>query len=439
MNASVSPGLVLVANYMRLDAPMRAFWSGLDRRLRAVGLQLLMLSTTEVEDLPFPVMSIPYHLGEFATRFDIRFEAAPVWAGPIIELSKQADPHSPPEITASGTAVAAEFYSNLFEALRPAAVIGWNAMHPHTQLFVGIARLFGIPAWNAERGWLRDTMMFDLGENTLLCEWGQSVALRSMQARPTADPALFERLRAHYLSTRIGKYAGEAAVDPAAARARLGIGATERVVAAFTHAEPGIHGPAEAVRPVVHDASTNLLDLRLAELATQARAQGAVLLVQEHPINREQGMVRERAMDAGARFVHENPYTLFDLAEVTAHTHSTLQFDSVLVGKPIMLLERTMLELANAPGAYALDEFGSVGAALLAALDGSDWPVRRANLAAFVAAVARHQLIDIGNGIVPQDASALAKVLARYARPAPSDLGERVNAFLETWGLASAA
>jgi hypothetical protein len=431
-------GFVLATNYLFLDAATVGFWNHLHAALNEHGLQLVMLSSTDVSGADFSVVPIPYQLAGFAHWYPHAACAnnrVPRWAQPLARAAACWDPSAPPAAVEIGLARAFDFYGDLIDTLQPCAVLAWNGMHPQTQLLLALARLNGIPGYAAERGWLRGTMMFDLGENSVLTEWSQSVALQSLLAEGTDDGALYESLRAYALRDRAGKYGSAPMRTPAQARAELGLAADVPVLALFTHAEPGIHAPNGALRPAAHAASPALLDELLGEAAAYAARNGLALLIQEHPINRSIGVTRRFVHGAHVKFVESNIHTLLELADITLHTASTVQFDAVFYGRPLVLLGRSLLSLAAAAqaGAYERPDFTTLSDCLDAARARVDWPQRHAALARWVACLARRQLIDVDTGIVPQGAAHFAQLLARFARSAPADLDHRIDAFLATW------
>jgi hypothetical protein len=430
-------GLVIATNFLSLDQATLRFWNDFHRDLEPHGLSLLMLSTTDVESATFPVLSIPYHLAGFAHWFGMDGAAGAAeapWTAEVISSAVAADRGPDREKIHAGAYAAFSFFSDLLTTLEPTAVFAWNGMHSSTQVLLGVTRLLGIPAWAAERGWIRDTMMFDLGENSALAEWACSVPLRQWLKAAQADEDLFERLRIHHLANRRGRYGSQPALAPDEARHALGLSEHGSVWATFTHGGPGID--AGETRAGLHATSPDALDHQLAVAAQHAAQRGAVLLVQEHPINRALGITRPRAIAAGARFVEGNIHTLLGLADLTLHTVSTLQFDALFYRRPLVMLCRSLLSLARiggGPGPIEVGIDGSLTECLDKAAAFTNWDARQRSLERFASIVARFQLVDMGLGLVPTTTSDVADIVGSLMRPVPTDLDSRIEGFLLRW------
>ncbi len=426
-------GVVLCTNYMTLDQETLGFWNSLHQSLQGHGLTLCMASTTAVTGASFPVLDIPYHLAGFAD-WDTG-PAAPVSGmHEVIASSVAADRGIPIARATQGAASTFAFYADLLAATRPSAFLVWNAMHSHSQVAMAASRLAGVPCWGAERGWVRDTMMFDLGENSALAEWGLSMSLHSLLREAEADTHTFERIRRHHLSRPVGRYGHVPFQDAAHTREELGIAADAPIWSAFPHGGPGIDaGP---MRAGLHATSPARLDAALAEAAQCAAESGAVLLVQEHPINAILGIERPRAIAAGARFVTSNIHNLLAASDLTLHSGSTVQFDALYYRRPLVLLNRSIMSLARVGdrrGAFEVGVDGTVRECLRHAATDTAWQERQTNLERLASVIARHQLIDVGFDLVPNRPADFAEVLSRHAHNGMDGLDVRLAQFLAQW------
>jgi hypothetical protein len=432
-----SEGVVLATNYMALDRATLGFWNALHERLQQRGLSLLMASTTVVEGASFSVLPIPYHLAGFADLVGDVPQPLP-GMDEVIASSVMADRGTPYAKVVRGADQTFAFYLDLLRAIRPAAALIWNGMHAQSQVAMAACRLLGVPCWGAERGWIRDTMMFDLGENSALSEWGLSVSLHTVLKSAEPTSGVFERIREHHRARPVGRYGDVAFEEAAALRQSLGVPADVPLWAAFPHGGPGIDaGP---TRAALHATSPDVLDAQLAEAARVAAQHGAILLVQEHPIAALLGSTRPAAQAAGARFVRVNMHSLLAAAELTLHSGSTVQFDALYYGRPMLLLNRSILSLARVGGrrgAFEVGVDGTVTECLHAALRRSDWDARQADLERLASLLATCQLVDVGAGIVPTTPDDLADVLARHRFGSPAGAEDRLADFFARWPLLS--
>ncbi|MBL8386760.1 MAG: FkbM family methyltransferase [Hydrogenophaga sp.] len=426
-------GLVLAMHCVpaEVDPRVEAFWSALAQALAQRGHALMLLSTTPVNDPALHVIDMPFELTGFVRHF-----AALPSAG---EAVSEQDIHDAVgwygcdhDTARDNLRLAQAFLRDLLDTLRPAAVLGWQALNPLTRVLRASARAAEVPYWSGERGWVRNTLMFDLGGSHLLGELSTSLASARQRERYLPHPLLLQSLRQRATqAASLGRYAGAERLGREALRERLGIAAEDRVAVLFTHGEPGMNTMATASVRELHDLSGPLLQQRLDALAQALSARGFWLLVQEHPFNAAAG--RCLRLPEGVRVVgvREDVSSLLEAADVCFFTLATLQFDAVFLDKPFGLLGRSALCRDGLPP--VMGDHASADGFLDTVLDAAAWPARFERLRADVAFQFENLLIDTEPDAVAQGAAEWAAHLARLQRPVDAAFPARIEHFLQQW------
>lgn len=427
-------GIVLAVNCVptEADAAVPAFWQALSRALAARRMQLVVASTTTLPpDSGLEVIEIPFLLTEFPARFRKRARF-----GSPSDRAARADATrwygcSPAE-AAEAVSVAGEFFTDLLDTLRPSAVLGWQSVNPVTRALRQCALAADIPFFSGERGWVRNTLMFDLAGNHALSEVHLSLMAATLRERFVPESAVLRRLadRARNAGD-LGRYKAGGPIEGAVLRAKLGIPADARVTAMFTHGEPGLNALETPTLREMHGMSHEVLQRRLDAVGDAVGSRGEWLLVQEHPFNRDSGRTMQLKTSERILGVQENVSSLLDAADTYLFTQATLQFDAAFLDKPFGLLAKSPLYRAGEPP--LLTDYTSVGEFLDAAGDRAAWPRRAARLRADIAFLYENFLLDIEPGRGDASAGRLAAHLAQHVRPVDREFDKRVGEFLGKW------
>lgn len=428
-------GLVLAVNCTPEDADpaVAAFWGQLHEHLGAQGQQLVIASTTPLSNPALQVLEIPFELPAFAERFPLA--AGQATAVPPALLDDLVRWYGcPAEQAAAGWQQAQAFFDDLLQTLRPSAVLGWQSVNPVTRVLRQAARAADVPFWAGERGWLRNTLMFDTLENNALGEANLSLGLARLRASSTPSAATLQRLQARAQAvTDLARYPGEPPVTGAALRQRLGIPAGDTVVAFFGHGEPSFGTWQSGPMAQLHGVPAGQLQARLDAVSDALLARGAWLLVQEHPFNRARCNTLQLGDSPRVVSVAENVGSVVDAADACLFTQATLQFDVACLGhKPFGLLARSPLYRAGTPPLFG--DHPSADAFLDSVMDPTAWPARRVQLQADIAFLYDTLLLDIAPDAVAPSAAHWARHLGQLLRPLDAGFDERVGRFLARWG-----
>ena len=435
-SAAAVQGLVLAMNCTPEDADpsVAAFWGSLHEQLGAQGMQLVIASTTPLSNPALQVLEIPFELPAFADRF-------PLPAGHELDAPPPALVDDlvrwygcPAEQAAAGWHQAQAFFDALLQTLRPSAVLGWQSANPVTRVLRQCARAADLPFWAGERGWLRNTLMFDTLENNALGEANLSLGLARLRAAYTPAPATLQRLQARaQAAADLGRYPGDPRITGAALRERLGIPAGDTVVAVFSHGEPGIGAWQGGPMAQLHDMPAGQLQARLDAVSDALLARGVWLLVQEHPFNRARCTTLALRDSPRVISVAENVSSVVNAADFCLFTQATLQFDVACLGdKPFGLLARSPLYRAGTPPLYG--EHRSAAEFLDSVMDRAAWPARQAQLQHDIAFLYETLMLDVAPDALASSAACWAEHLRPLVRPLDDGFDERVGEFLARWG-----
>jgi len=432
-------GVVLAVNCTPPDADPQvlAFWRALARELAAIGHRLVLASTVALEPDPtLTVVDMPFLMPDFARRPAGALPLAAPGAAP--EADDVAHWYGcTAEEAVAGLAAAERFFTDLLATVKPAAITGWQSANPVTAVLRRCALAAGVPFWAGERGWVRNTLMFDLADNSALGEGQLSLGLAAARERYVPSAWLLAELTARARSAAdLARYPGQLRVDGATLRTQLGIPPQAPVVALFTHGEPSFSAVSASAVGALHDLSPALLQQRVDAVAAELLARGCWLLVQEHPFNRDNGRMLTLPSSPRILSVAENVSSVLDAADVCLFTVATLQFDAVFLGKPFGLLSRSPLYRSGTPPMFGDYPTPAAFVDALTALHA--WPAARDRLARDIAFLFEHSLLDVTPSHVEQSASRWARHLGGLVRPAPTGLDAGIRDFMARWSPADA-
>lgn len=420
-----------------VDPLVERFWVVLSQALAARGYTLVLLSTAKVLDSSLYVIEIPYELTTFSRHYS-RLPSAGIHPSEQVLLDAVNWYGCGREVALSNLQLVTELISDLLLTLRPCAVLGWQAINPITRLLCGVATEWSIPYWNAERGWVRNTIQVDLEGPHLLGESRLSLAgtRRRKSYRPTASilSALTARARG---AKSLDRYSAPSPKSACEIREKLSIPADAKIAVFFTHGEPSMNAMGSSVVRELHDLSPELLQERFEAVSAALIDRGYWVLVQEHPFNEFAGRKLRAVSMPQVIEVKENVSSLLTLADLCLFTLATLQFDAVFLEKPIGLLSRSGIYRDGVPP--FIGDYREVNDFVDALLDGSRWPNRFAQLQAEVAFMFENNLIDIEEDAVGDSVVDFAGLLSDLVRPVDENFPMRVDSFLQKWGSQAAS
>lgn len=430
----LADGLVLAMHFLpaERDPLVEAFWSRLAATLVARGHALTLLSTTAVADPALQTIDVPFEITAFAQRFP-NHPARTIAIGEDEITNTVSWYRCSGDVARKNLQLAHAFIGDLLSTLRPAAVLGWQDLVPLTRVVREQAAAAGIPYWAGERGWVRNTLLFDLAGAHALGEAYASLASRRRRRRYRPTSEVLHRL--HQRATQaanLDRYPATARLERDALLCKLGVPRDARVAVLFTHCEPGISANSARAPAELHDASAEVLAQRIEALGAALLARGFWLLVQEHPLNVSAGRCLNLPSSPRLLRVRENVNSLLDACDLSLYTLASLQFDAAFLDKPLGLLSRSALyDDGNPP---FMGDYPSADAFLDAVLDSAAWPERQRRMRTHVAFHYEELLLDIEPTAMDASATEWADHLTQFKRPVDHEFPERVERFLADWG-----
>ncbi|HXT11676.1 MAG TPA: hypothetical protein VN873_08935 [Candidatus Angelobacter sp.] len=382
--------LCLATNYLLMTPANRQMWIDFDRHLEDFGARLTLLSSTASDEpLPFPIISIPFLLRDYATSFPGAcrngYISAADWELLRVDSFRSNNAYPPGEGIA-GLFACRKFLSSILETLQPGYVLTWDPTSPMAQILQALAREAGLPVQGLERGLLPETLMIESrgiqGYSDLRTHW-----LAQDIPASASKPEKFERIRDYYLSTKPQKYAQpEFGQGGAALRESLGLKGKKVIVFLGHYDACGLvpkNSNQRRYNSPVYDSTADALTAVGDILAQDA---SVAVVFKPHPIDSVPYVL---ANVQGIRVVRDvNVHALIDLADVVVAQFTTLQFEAALYEKPVVLLARSAWWGRNA--AYEVNSKAELIPALQAALARKNWPIHSANARSFLAWTMEH-------------------------------------------------
>ncbi|QYY25295.1 class I SAM-dependent methyltransferase [Diaphorobacter sp. MNS-0] len=438
-HAPLANGIVLAVNCVpsAVDASVTAFWEQLGDALDSAGFMLVVLSTAKLRSDRLHVIPIAYELTRLAA-----LDGYPCDPPPQADSAAERDLlallgswYRCDEATASRTlARARRFFDDLLRTLKPASVLAWQSSNPISKIIELVCRRDDIPLWFGERGWLAQTLMFDVVGNNYLSETTCSLLAQKLWQTYTPDAAQWDALEKRAVQRRAkSRYASKSFIDRTAFRERYGIPEDQRVIAWFPHGEPNLYRRGEAnVLGSTHGSSRATLQNQLTEIAQYCIAHDVRLIVQDHPFNQREGERFRYPRHPNIQHVDEDVGSVLEAADHYLFTLTTIQYDAALGAKSFGLLAKTPLSVANGPYRHA--DYASTEAFLNALLSARDWQSRTTEIRRRIAYLNEYFLLDVhGTDALGASAQRLAQVLTSFTRPVDAQMPARVEAFLGAW------
>ncbi|GKW10571.1 hypothetical protein PEC301899_08530 [Pectobacterium carotovorum subsp. carotovorum] len=429
-------GIVLCFNCVpeSVDVNIKYFWEELAVALREKNFFLIVASTAELNSNIFKTIQIPFNLIDFHQRYgasvvgDVDVEINEK----IIDLFKLYY-NCDDDVAKKSIYLADLFYSELLFAISPSAVIGWQSTNI-INFFVrkhSIAR--GIPYWSGERGLLKNTLMFDLGDNHSSSESMRSFTIQKIFENYSYNENRFNEIKEKYISNNpSGKYSSASLLSDEDFRYKYNIPLDAKVIVLFLHAEPEITASFEGSQFLkIHGIPPQTLAERIRLIERFCHENGIYLIVQDHPLNKYQPKKIEILESQYIFLVEENIHTLLRAGNCYIHTLSTVQYESVLYGKTIGLLAKSMLYMKQ--GAYHYEDYSEVSGFMTDLLSENEWDTRLPNLKKRICFLHDYFLIKIDDDNRHQEAERVSEKISFYENPIDDSVINNIAVFLQKW------
>ncbi|MCP1121530.1 hypothetical protein [Robbsia andropogonis] len=229
-------GVILAINSVpeEVNPNILQFWKIVANRFKERGFHFILASTTRISGAKIDTVDVLFNLPDFAHRYPGHFDSTQ-------PLSTQAQVmqlinwyRCPCDDAIKSLNIARQYYEQLIESLYPAVVIGWQSMNLGTRLLFQAASSRDIPVCSGERGWIADTLMFDLGQNNFLSEIHRSFVITRLFERYTFDAEIYAQLETRKSpQERVGRYSSDSFVKKDDFCARFGIPTDAKIIAFF--------------------------------------------------------------------------------------------------------------------------------------------------------------------------------------------------------------
>ena len=416
MSLKKQKGLVLMFHCVPYsEAPeIEEFWGILRQQLNNAEMELFLVSTALISDQNLSHIQVPFMIEEYSPAPDDLLSRQAFPSHYLIDglchwynMSRQTAAQSLNNVWS--------FYASLIEASQPALVVSWQSMHPVSRILREICLWRGIPWWSCERGWVRETLMLDVGENNFLTELRTSLALSRIFDSYQPNPKILEQYITKTKGLKsIERYSTNiCSGEKGNLRNKWGIPAGRKVFAFFTHGEPhvgtipGLYGLQRQ-----HELSPGQLIEKVNELSFFLAERGDFLVVKEHPFNIRFNNTLKIDKRANVVLVDEPAGEILEIADHLLFTLSTLQFEAALLGKSFGLLCRGLL--SGAGEAPLISEFESVSDFVEQIENENIWNHRRAAIQKRISYMLEHFLLDLDHAHREASARTLASHLVQF-------------------------
>ena len=390
----MSNNICLATNYLFMTEPNRQMWIDLDRHLDEFGCRLVLFSTTVPDDLPFAVHPHAYLIPEYAQWYPnaLNTNTTAVSAKELewleADAARAVRPY-PISEALNGLNACRNVWQTLLRELQPGFVLMADNTLCQTSLAYSACRESDVPALIYERGLLPETLMTEtrgiLGQSDMRTHW-----LAQGFSESAWDDTAFERIRSYYLTHKPQKYdQPDFGSGGAALRKQMGLEG-KKIIVCFGHYDPVGCIPANA-RASRHNspAFRSTADLLMGLHAAVSRDPNVAIVFKQHPLDCDPYTI---AKINGIHVAYNvNVHALIDMADAVVTQFTTLQFETALYDKPVVLCGRSAWWGRNA--SYEIQRREDLQPQIYAALDRTDWTARRKNARAFVTTIMERWLI----------------------------------------------
>jgi hypothetical protein len=403
-------GIVFAFHYIphKYDVALEEFWLSLEEQFKKTDKQLILITTTELENQRLPYIHIPYSLLDYGQSCNTFINCSDNVASMLEKWYK-----CPLSVARRGWENSYAFFYRLFEQTRPAGIISWQSVHPISRIVRQISTELDIPWWTLERGWFPNTLMLDSLENNCMGEFSRSLGVRRYRDKYVCNEELLARLRKSVSGDYASRYPADSYMNHSPSL-------NGRSIAVFfNHARPFFDELANSTLSQFHDVEEAVLVAKLNVISRALHEEGLTLYIKEHPISHEcgfSGLVGkvEHAVETFAEI-----QTLIDNSAYILMTTSSIQFALALRRVKFGLLGPGFLSTYRGVPTYSLS--GNVGQFLYDIGPKSDWSSRWPNIDVQMSFLHENFMLDIGDpGARTQSSVEIAELLQVF-RGMPQD------------------
>ncbi|MGE8517311.1 MAG: polysaccharide pyruvyl transferase family protein [Alcaligenes nematophilus] len=429
---SLGNGIVLAINYVptKIEPAITAFWEKLSEELAQSGRLLLVASTAELDSEQLNIIQIPFNFVDFHRHSG----CAPHTGKPdqslttLIENWYACTSKTAEQAVLNGTA----FYSELLDTLEPMTVITWQSAHPTSKVLKTLCQTKDIPCLSAERGGLRDSLMFDMGLNNYVSEANTSLIADKAWSSYQWDSSRYQELKNKFFYTpRKSRYQSNPFLEPAHVKRKYAIDEQATIVAWVSHGEPCFQTQnTDSALADLHAIPGPILQEKINEIAAYCIDNGLYLLIQEHPFNKDQAQPLRYPTHERVIVVQEDIASVLGVADHYLFTTASAQYDAIFYQKSYGMLSKSLLH--HKQGAFFIQDYPSTASFMHDVLHAPDWDIRLKNMEKRLMFLYDYLFLDISSPeAIAISAQRLFQLLDRFERHIPADLGERITFFLE--------
>ncbi|MBE7498732.1 MAG: radical SAM protein [Verrucomicrobiales bacterium] len=403
-----------------LDASVGAWLAELRSALACEHLDLVVLTHDVRVSTPFPVLTLPISLRDFASPAGIPADTTPgTWDRTALRLARRDRAWSGADAEdlvpfLEGHAACEHALGQLLAILQPALVLTWGSSLPPSLVLRSCCDQLQIPTFVLERGLLPETLMLDQRGHGALSDLNTCLLAAHLGDTPD-DEACYRQIRDYYRSRRTSKYPQAASLSRAEFQARHNPDnrPTLAFVGQYDHGA-GLTPPDSPGARLESPFFTSTADC-LAQLGRAlADCPDRRLLFKPHPLDPTDYSSAESPTTRVLCDV--SLFDLFEYADVLAFTSSTSIFEALLYEKPCVLLARS--QLSHKGATYELRDLGDLGSLLDHAFAGHDFDTLRRRQRGWVQAICRHYLVGLKPDVPTRlHLPDLARFLAQNAAP----------------------
>lgn len=429
---SLGSGIVLAINFIptKIEPAITAFWEKLSEGLAQSGKVLLVATTAELDSEYLNVIQIPYSFIDFHRDSGCAHHTGQPDQSltTLIENWYACTPKMARQAVLNGT----EFYGELLDTLKPMTVITWQSAHPTSKVLKTLCLTKDIPCLSAERGGLRDSVMFDMGLNNYVSEANISLIADKAWSSYQWNSSHYQELKHKFFyAPSKSRYQSNPFLEPADFKRKYAIDDQATIFAWVSHGEPCFQAQnTDSALAELHAIQGPILQAKINEIAAYCIDNGLYLLIQEHPFNKDQAQALHYPTHERVIVVQEDIASVLSVADHYLFTTASAQYDAIFYQKSYGMLSKSLLHHEH--GAFFIQDYPSTASFMRDVLHAPDWDTRLRNLEKRLMFLHDHLFLDISTAeAIAASAQRLLQILNRFERPIPADLGERITFFLE--------
>ncbi|HAS1952919.1 TPA: hypothetical protein I4E15_23995 [Enterobacter asburiae] len=438
MDDFFSNGLVLAFNYLpvEVDDSVFLFWETLSLELQKKQMHLIVATTTELPDASFFTIPIHYHIADLYHQDanNIVLQNSNFIATEDILSSLSTQYHCSLSISHEIANCGIAFYSELITAIKPATIIGWQSNDIINWILRNIALQRGIPFWSMERGFLKNTLMMDIGDNYLQSELLTSLMIQNLYDKYVPEPELWEKLKSIVLDKHnlVGKYHSTAFKETVRFKAEYGIPEKSAIIAIFNHGPLGLAVKHSNSRyRAINKLKTDEVNEKINAIIKQCIKRKIYITYQEHPLSLYDNTGIKLPNSPYIIKTEENIHTLLNAADYYLFTQSTIQYEAAFYQKPMGLLSRSVLGIHG--GVYESDCYDDIDEFLNALITDKDYELHQQRSKKWLSFIYHYFLIKNDDENRGSESQRVSNLLARYGLPVNIEIIYSLEKFIARW------